>query len=87
MFIDVNGFPVPIIVPPALGSPLYHTHCALVPNDPPLTFKSTNPDPHIDEGLATMEEGFVEGVLMVTVTSFEAREEQFVETILLKQVF
>ena len=82
-----SGFPFPIGVPPALGSPLYQLHCAPVPKVPPLTERSTWPLPQIELGIATIEDGLEESVLIVTVIMFDVTEEQFELTSLLKQVF
>ena len=87
MGIFSKGFPVPIVVPPALGSPLYHTHWAPVPSDPPFTVRSTDPFPQIVVGFGITDEGFVDNELTDTVTSFDAIELQLVLTTLLKQVF
>ena len=58
--------PVPSGVPPQL--PLYHTHCAPVPNEPPTTLSVVVPLLHIEIPFELeMDVGSVDGRLTVTL--------------------
>jgi len=57
--------PVPTWVPPQL--PEYQTHCAPVPNDPPVIDKVLDWPELIDDGLADAEVAAVDRVSRLTV--------------------
>ena len=58
--------PVPAAVPPQL--PLYHTHCAPVPNEPPTTVNSVEEPLHNEPPVVlVIEAGSVDGTFTVTL--------------------
>ena len=79
MFIPVNIPEADVLIRVPPQEPVYNSHWAPVPKEPPLTVKSTGPGLHRLEEEDVNDDGSVDGTSRVTVVEAQAVVLQFPE--------